>query len=462
MGDGLINPPGTPTGSIPTIPIPNFQAIAQQLAAGAYTGGWFDLFWKAFHEHALPGLQSIIGLLASSFDLVAATGLALVGAFQGTNTQGFFILVSEALTDLTGVEFSAEQFQAAFQSGGTIGANITIGGAFLNMLAGELAPGVQLPSGPGVNAASAFLGYGMAFAVREGNLAMLSEIIPEELNFLAGLREYGTGMADALGLGRLTRLAMAPFMKILIQDPLTYDLNKAFLPTMLPVASMFKAMWRGIMTSDQLATNLAMLGYAPAAVNQLEIDSQVMPSADQFIDMVRTGYLDAGDLATALNALAIPPNTQGTYLSANEAGRSATHLGSLISAYQDLMKNRWVSADQVQTDLTAYGLTASEIQWVKSAVAPYLEYASAELSQSDIEDAYIKGLITIDYYATWLTRKGYSPADQQILQYLLLLKQNADQSAETMAAWSLKIQCLTDTAKGYPPPPGLDAQCNPT
>jgi len=462
MGSGLINPPeGTPS-SIPNIPIPDYTQQAQQTAAGLKAAGWWDDLWKSFWEHLAPGPGLVIGLFASAIDSILAGAMNFVSALQGTNTPGFFSLVAATLSDLTGVEFSATAVQASFKQGGAPAANAAIGEAFLSLLVSEMLPGSKLPTGPGVTAASAFLGYAMAFAVREGNLAVLSELLPFEVNILGGLREYGTGMADALGLGRLTRLAMAPLMKILVQDPVTYDLNAVYTPTMLPAASMIKANWRGELSAGDLNTNLAKLGYSPQAIQALQVDSALFPSASQIIDEMRCGYISASDAAAALVVLGYPPDGAVPYTIAEEASRSASHLDTLISHYQTLMQNRWISADQLSSDLQAYGLSATEIQWVKTAVAPMLEYTTRELSASDLETAYLNGLIDLTYYAAWLTRQGYSLPDQAIMQYLLLIKQQKEVAADQLASWRNRIACLNAIAKGQPAPPGFDGQCNPT
>ena len=462
MGSGLTNPPDSPSGSIPDIPVPNYTQQAQQWALGMKAAGFWDEFWKAFWEHVAPGAQAAVSVLASAIDSIFSVGLGFIGKLQGANTPGFFTLLNTALSDLTGVEFPSSATQFAFSQGGVLSANKQIGSSFLNMLVGEMAPaGAQTPQS-GFDAAAAFLGYGMAFAIREANIAMLVEFLPEEIRFMEGLREYGTALADSLSLGRLTRLVMAPMMKILVQDPLTWYFNQKYTPTLLPVASMFKANWRGGMTAQDLSTYLGYLGYSPTAAEQLAIDAAMMPAAAEYINQFRTNYINSQDLGEGLAAVGIPPNVQASYLQGVESNRSAAHLDATVSAYLNLYRNRWIEEDDLQTQLKNLGLSPQEMQWAMYTVAPYLEYTTKELGQGEIEDAYIKGLVDINYYAAWATRQGYSLPDQQILQYLLLLKQNADTSAEQLNAWKLRISCLNAIAKGQPAPPGFDSKCNPS
>jgi hypothetical protein len=462
MGSGFNNPPEGPVGALPDITVPNYTQQAQQLAAGMEAAGSFDAFFKRYFEHIVPGFSTIIALIGSMADTIFSAGLDLLGKLQAANTPGFFNLITTALTDLTGMPFSQAAVQSAFQSGGVIAANADLGGQFLSMLTAELNQAVKLPQGPGVTAAAAWLGYGLNFAIREGNVEMLVQALPEEVRVMEGLRGYGVAIAEALGLGRLTRLVMQPFLKVLIQDPLTYDLNTAYTPTMLPVTSLFKANWRGDLSAADLNTALGKLGYSPAAIAQLQIDAATLTSNQQWIDMLRTQYTDAQTATDGLVVNGIAPTTVPQYLLGVEASRAATHFDSMISAYQTLLRNRWISYSQMQADLTAYGISAKEIQAIGESVAPLLEYTTHELSSSEIEDAYLKGLVDLPYYADWATRQGYSLPDQQILQYLLLLKQSAETTADQIAQWRLHIAALNAVAKGQPPPPGFNAQGNPT
>src|SRR5207244_1753262 len=118
----------------------------------------------------------------------------------------------------------------------------TIGGQIYNALQDELKPGTgELTPASGLAAAEKFLGFLTEFAVRQGNVAFISELIPIEFNFLGGLREYGETLAKNLGLGRLSRRALQPLIQTLIADPLQWQLNTTYRPTLLNETSAIKA-----------------------------------------------------------------------------------------------------------------------------------------------------------------------------------------------------------------------------
>jgi hypothetical protein len=461
MGLGFNNPPEDGTPPVPDIPVPDYASQAQQFLAGLGLAGAWDDFWRGYHEHKLPGGSLLITLFASALDDILAAGMKVLTAMQGANTGGFFDFLAATLHDLTGVEFSSTQMQSSFAKGGTLGANANIGGQFLKMLTGEMQPTQQITPESGFTAASAFLGYSMNFAIREANLAVFAELLPIEANIFGGLREYGEGMADALGLGRLTRLAMAPIMKVLVADPLTWYFNQQYRPTLLPVPSMFKALWRGGMQQSDVNTFLGYLGYSAQAIEQLEIDAATLPPISSYVAQTRTGLISTDDLKDALQEAGIRPDDTDTYLNGIAALRAEADLQAQKEQWLQLYRDRWIDHDECLTQLQALGLYDVEVKYALGRVAPYLENTHRELSQGEVEQAFLDALVGMDYVMEWATRQGYNSVDQQILQYALLLKQKKEVSASQISAWRLHIAALTAVSKGEPPPPGFDSHGNP-
>lgn len=459
---GLINPPPTDLGSIPNIPVPDYAQQAQQATLGQQAAGWFDSFWKGFWEHKLPGLSAVIGLLASVADTILSSAVNLLTATQGVTSSGFYTMMAAVLGDLLGVEFDASAFQTAFQQHGRVAAVRQIGAAFVNTLMSEMAPSTTITPASGLAAAQAFLGFVAEFSVRQGNVTMLPTMLPTEIRILDGLREYGEILAGGLGLGRLSREALRGMMKVLVTDPLTWYLNQQYRPTLLSVNSMIRANMRGGMTDSDVIQYLEWLGYRDEDIPQLFLDAQILPSIAAYVAMNRTGFQESDTLANRLSEAGVPAARQGEYLDSITAQRCESHLNGAVKTYLELYRRRWIQHDDLVTQLRALGLGDQEVGFALGEVAPFLEYTTQELSLAQVEEAWMNGLVDLTYVGDWATRQGYSSTDQQLLQYMMLLKQKKETTAETIAAWRLRISCLNAKAKNYPLPQGFDANCNPT
>src|SRR5882762_8301766 len=148
----------------------------------------------------VKALEAGLSMFASIIDSLLAALANLFLAAQGNNTPGFYQLTAELITDLTGVDVDANGLFDRYQKRGRIAAMQATGGAFVDLLASEFAGVTQTESGGvfhvepgggigglpvkeltpegGMNAARAFLGFAMSFAVREGNTDFFADLLP--------------------------------------------------------------------------------------------------------------------------------------------------------------------------------------------------------------------------------------------------------------------------------------------
>src|SRR5437899_1938608 len=222
-------PVGDGGPDVPVVTTPDLGQRAALEDAGHEKSGYITFVLKAAASCVGEVLKVTITILAAGFDEILSILVPFITAGQGIGTGGFYDLVAALLSDLLGVEVSSESLQAAHGQRGTIGAMQAAGADFFNVLANELlgksqsaeagegiaglpgAPGTPLTPEQGVKAAQAFLGFVLSFSVRQGNVAVLTDALSWHL--LGQMREYGEMMAQNLGLSRLSRQAMRPFMQ---------------------------------------------------------------------------------------------------------------------------------------------------------------------------------------------------------------------------------------------------------
>ena len=460
---GLVpTPPASSPGSLPDIPVPSFTQQAQQSAAGYKAAGWWADLWETFWKAIAPGVLLIAGALIDAVEPLVAIGIQIVTKFQGTSSPAFNEVIRVTVSDLLGVELSGAMFSGGAAPGGLHGPYLGAGQAFLSFMIDEMrSTATGTPAG-GYAAAAQWLGHAMGFAIREGNVETAVSLLPQEMRFFEGLRGYGVHMAQVLGLGRLTHEALRSFMKILVADPLSWYVNSLYYPTLLSRDEMVKAQRRAAITNEQLEQWLGWLGYNPTLYPLIRQLTQWYPSDTAVVAGWRIGALSLGDYNSFLVARDVDPSTHDWFNNFATYGRAEAHLNAAVANYITLLKNRWITVPQFEQQLQALGLSALEIKWAEQEIAPLWMYQTKELSESEITTAYEQGIVDQDYFVAWMQRWGYSAADQAVKLYLLLYKQEKEVTAEKLAQWRLRIACLTDVAKGYPPPPGFDSKCNPT
>src|SRR5713226_10184987 len=204
MPDDIIPPPADIN-----VPPPDYFTAGKLQAQGSKESGWPERLAAAFIMGLARLLAPLVRILADVLDLILAAVSGLFLAGQGEGSRGFSNLVAVLLGDLLGVEgVTGEQIFTAFQTRGRISAMKNVGSGFLDVLTKEMITSGNVSPEQGDAAVRSFLGFVLSFAVRQGNIAFVTSLIPEEWRFADGFREYGELMAKNLGLGRLTRLVL--------------------------------------------------------------------------------------------------------------------------------------------------------------------------------------------------------------------------------------------------------------
>jgi hypothetical protein len=282
---------------------------AQLEALGHQDAGWFNKLWASFTASIYTLVATIATEFANSLDQV----LAFVGKFfvlgQGEKNSAFYDLAGSILEDLTGVPVDTAALKQSTFGSGRLAGMTTFGGDLYDQLAKEFAPKDGTLENPSDDAAKAFLGFLMNFAIRQGNIELLTSLLPESWRIGEGYRAYGELMAKNLGLGRLARRALTPLVQTLVADPLQYQLNAKYTPKRLGPQLAIKAFFRGTMSDAQLRKELSEEGYSLERQNFMIRDAHTLPSDRELIHLFFRGLLDETDLNTELTARGLDANT---------------------------------------------------------------------------------------------------------------------------------------------------------
>ena len=424
------SPPPTSVEGFTDLKVPDFEQLGYQLGAGASKGLDLDpvivKLWHYFKEFALEFIGGVVNLV----DFVAAFFLQAITQAQGVGQPGMVALMAGVLGDLLGLEFDADELVRTMTKGGRLATMTKAGGWLFDKLRGEFTGGTT----PGNMAASdvpakTFLGFLIEFAVREGNLAYLSEFIPEEFNFFVGLREYGELLARNLGLGRLARRALQPLVQIMIADPLQWQLNQLYRPKLLSEGQAVKAFNRGVMTRAELNRILAYQGYTDAAIEMVITDNQHAWHARELIELVRLQKIDELEAADRLTQVGVDDSTAAQLWDAyaGEARQNVIHeyISEVLRQVRDgFLPNS--SSDpgvtSAQDLLAALPLLGGELEQWKHVFGQLVEYPRKHLSESEMERAFLGGLIDMTTIQDYWVRLGYFPDSIQVLTLLLLEK----------------------------------------
>jgi hypothetical protein len=453
MGNPVV-PPGL--GDVPTLV--NVNDVGSQevdpknfgnlFALGQANSGWIERLAIAIWLGLIKSLQVAISLLASVMDsLLGALGSFFLAA-QGNNTPGFYNLTADLITDLTGIEVDGGALFDRYQKRGRIAAMQATGAAFVDLLASEFVGATQteqggvfhvspgsgvggLPATPitpesGMNAARAFLGFAMSFAVREGNTDFFASLIPFGIG--EGYKSYAEDLSKSLGLGRLTRLALKPIFQNLVAIPMTWALNKQYTPTLLGADQAVRAFNAGLYTGDELNEELARHGFSMERRNALQAFHSKYPAESDLFLLELAGLLPNSEHRNTLKRIGYSDDNITLLLAAeplHTKRRLSLHLAEtlirpLLTGLIDLptytsIIGRFTFSDQERVDIVGF---ATEL----------LQHPRKRLTWAQVTTAFVDGIYSVADVASWLNQEGYSQDDIATLLQIDLLKLKAAQA----------------------------------
>lgn len=439
---------------VPPIPDADQKELAQLQAQGIKESGTWTNLWASLFAGLAEGAKVILSLLVEAFEfyMTAIAEFMLIG--QGEKTTQFYKLVAAITSDLTGVEVDAQELDDAHDARGRIGGMETVGANLFDLLAREFLDqnqpvgphsgatvGIEgLPKGTvtpdsGVKAAQAFMGFLMSFAVRQGNIAVLSQFL--SANGVLGtqeFREYGEMMARNLGLGRLSRRALQPLIQTMISDPLQQALHQQYRPKILTEKQYVTAHFRGEDDLDAYHANMALLGYSEERADKILRDEFKLPDLKQLVFLKRAGQIEESDFRTRARA-------QGWNLAELDLYQKALDLEEVRAAtlrFTDILTrqfvNGWLTDEEFAGAVNKLDLPDLLKAEIIGNAFQLLSLPRRLLTLTEMENAYIHATIDLDEFKAYLVRRGYSEDDQSVLVIELLLKAgNAEAHAKAKA-----------------------------
>jgi hypothetical protein len=448
------NPIGPPTLGQP----PDFVSVGEVgqqeidpknagflFAQGQSDTGWPEHLALAIWLGFVKSLQTAISLMASVIDSL----LSLLGQFflaaQANNTPGFYNLTADLITDLTGIEVDGGALFDRYQKRGRIAAMQATGGAFVDMLASEFAgvtqtenggvfhvgkgegvgglPAIKITPESGMNAARAFLGFAMSFAVREGNTDFFASLIPFGIG--EGYKSFAEDLSKSLGLGRLTRLALKPLFQNLVAIPMTWAFNKQYTPTLLSPAEAIRAQIATLMASQDVNEELLRHGLSTTKQDILAALHAKWPDAKQQFLVEAIGQQNAQTTDTFLSLLGYTERGRETLRIAEENDFARRLAFELAHTLVHQVLTGAIDGSTYSAVLGKLPLSDKEASALEDMVTELLSHPRKRLTFAQMTTAFVDGVVSVDEVANFLHEEGYREDDIAILLQIDLLKLKA-------------------------------------
>jgi hypothetical protein len=452
MADPIPQPPqdsDVPTGSDKfDVPPANYRMIGQMLAAGAAdqkaaAGAGAKSGLDEFIAHPLDTflkwVAEAVALGLSWFLCIIAFIMRLITAVDDGAAPGIAAVVKNSLGHVFGLHTGGTDRKVA--KGvitDTMGSDI--GDLIINALKAGVKDNTGQPIQPSDKGAKAFL----AMLARLGIEGWVDGFVAEAIagTHGAAILELVPIMNELLGLGRLSRRALTPLVKILVQDPYTARLHYDYRPAHLTEDGIVREYLRGNLVppagiggppptpfpgatneqqqKDALDWELGKLGHSPKNIQALvNLHTKGLGIGD--IDfLVGHNFLSAEKAMSFLTDEGWKPE-QARYrldlptqrrLDALDTERYEAHVAAYIRGDIDI--------NTLNDALDASRLTAADKDFTRLLAIRKREITPKHLTLGQVETLIKAHIMSLDDLKLWMARENYPPEEELLLELWLM------------------------------------------
>jgi hypothetical protein len=390
----------------PEIPAANFRTIGQQIGQGLKDIG-----------NALDVVDKLIGAIAN---IVTKIAVAVLSIWEWIVAKLLAILLKILQGGESGADEITETVLGGLLSSKHEQHSISLVKAIMDQLGSSPGAGTTGGMSPSSAGAENFLRLTSRIEIEAWVWGVLAE--EGSLGFLKNIGGLKEALEGGLGLSRLARRALAPPMKILVEDPFTWLLNNQYRPRLPGEAEAVRQFLRDIIKRPELDRVLGWQGYPADAIEAVinlnrvhltpgEIDSAIINNvmdADAGKQLLKDqGYDDT----TAAAVLAIARAKRYESLRMENARIAIENYGTgkiPQAEFERLITD--AGRDQVETQLL---LAQGELK-----VHNHRELFSIAEAMKLVE----QGIWGIDQFHDLAIARGYSEDDELDLETLTFAK----------------------------------------
>jgi hypothetical protein len=436
MGDFFTPPAGyPPPPPEPDIPPPSFETIAAGLGAGVNKSGLLNNLFGGLPEALLRFVTMAAAWVLTQLLSFFAWVIGVVGDVTSDASAGYGKIVSATLKELFNVDVDPASVGTRQGNQSKQAAATQMGQTLVNTLFSTqpTATGSGVP--PSSTAADKYLGTMMNMELTGWIESWFTDGISGHL-----LEKYGDlkdGVAKVLGLGRMSRQAFAPPLKIFVHDPYLAALNQKFRPKPMAEADALWAFRSGKKSRADLSQILGDQGYTEEEIDLLSTRHfRYLPDEDVDL-LVSNGSWDNPTGVQYLQDQGWDPWSAPTVLSILAYRRTRKYVVEMVATAQDAYVRGDIDLPTWQNFMQGVDLPPDEKPLILQSAELKRACHVTHLSLGQIEQGVLDGIMNLDDVKAWATRVNMPADEEAFLELMILFKQNkqsATQQAKAAAA----------------------------
>lgn len=238
-------------------------------------------------------------------------------------------------------------------------------------------------------------------------------------------------IAKVMGIGRLTRRVLNPFITATVVTPATWKMNKQYRPELHSPAQVASEWASGNMSLDAAREELARQGWSDARQDAFFRDARKRLTLAEMMSLRRFGAMSDDTIMAVLKQSGYDDVTAAQVVSAQTDAALESVERSAIGAIQRAYINRNISLPEMQRQISAIVSDRVEAAYYMTAATAERDVNVHGLSAAEAKACVKRGILAMSDYRAVLARDGYE--DTAIFQLELLLRAELNEDATTAA-----------------------------
>lgn len=410
-------------------------------------------FLASWLASATAIVTAIFGAVFRAAAFIIANFLTGLDVVRENNQDSLNTIIAAALSDIMGVPVTSGDIPS--KGGGQNNINIArgIGRKVLNVITQELGGNVGGDVGPGEAGAQGFLGFGINFAMNDGLLSFISELA--SIGYIKEFKEIPQALRGAMGLGRLTRLALQPPLHALVTVPYTREVNFKYRPHQLTANEYITAMDAGRLTEDEARTQLGQLGFDNLLVTEMFAQRKPKLKVHDIDALQRWGKITQDQALQMLRDDGIPVDIGQQMLDSLDLARADHAEQAYAAEILALAKGRYIDSVTYSSLIQRLHFSPAEQQGWLNRLGVYLDSQTKRLNLGEMLYLLEHNLLTTDQLDTWAAAEGYNPDTAAMLDLYLTQKSVDYDAAQKLKHDRALFNEQQKKAGGKPVPPDI-------
>lgn len=407
----------------------DFTSVGEQMFAGVLKVALENIDPKKIGVLLADILGPVLGALAAA---AAPIGVGLAKGIANAEdivAPELADVAATAVGDMFGTDVPAAAFTSRSDRAGRSKAATALGAGFLKAIEGQGGP-IE----PSDEAAKRYLGTVLNMAL-EGwwqgwFFEFMSSLIPYfDIGKIESFAELDDTVAQALGLGRLSRRVLGPMIDATVVTPLRWKVNKQYRPELLSPAAAIESYLRGEWDFDALNEELSRQGFDPKRILALIGNAAKRLSVEQLLFLNYRGALSEADVLTRVRALGYDERTAAELIQIERTKLRDKWLDPIVDAAVAAFVAGDIGEGELARLVEGAAPTHAETQFIITAARAKRALRVRTLSPADERRLALKGIRSVVDFRRALEREGFVPDAVTALE-LELRAELADRKAD--------------------------------